>query len=141
VNPRRLYRSRTDRKLAGIAAGMADYLDLDPTVVRVLWVVSIFFFGFTIVLYIILAFVIPNEPLPAGSNTWPSWTPPGATGPGTAATGPVATATGPVATAAPAAPAEGAATVEGVATVGPAATDEPSAPVEPDGTEPEAAAR
>lgn len=60
---RRLYRCRTDRQLAGVAAGMAEYLDLDPTLVRVLWILSVFFGGFTILLYIILAFVMPLEPI------------------------------------------------------------------------------
>ena len=64
MNPRRLYRCRHDRQLAGVAAGMAEYLDLDPTVVRILWILSAFVGGFTIILYIILAFVMPLEPLP-----------------------------------------------------------------------------
>jgi len=64
VNPRRLYRCRHDRQLAGVAAGMAEYLDLDPTVVRILWILSAFVGGFTIILYVILAFVMPLEPLP-----------------------------------------------------------------------------
>jgi len=82
VNPRRLYRCRRDRQLAGIAAGMAEYLDVDPTLVRILWILSALVGGFTIVLYIILAFVIPIEPatLP-GPGSWhaagPAWgTPP-----------------------------------------------------------------
>jgi len=62
MNPRRLYRCRHDRQLAGVAAGMAEYLALDPTLVRVLWIISAFFGGFTILLYVILAFVIPLEP-------------------------------------------------------------------------------
>jgi phage shock protein C len=62
MNSRRLYRCRRDRQLAGVAAGMAEYLDLDPTLVRVLWIVSAFFGGFTILLYLILAFVMPPEP-------------------------------------------------------------------------------
>jgi phage shock protein PspC (stress-responsive transcriptional regulator) len=62
VNPRRLYRRRHDRQLAGVASGMAEYLDIDPTVVRILWILSAFLGGFTLVLYIILAFVIPLEP-------------------------------------------------------------------------------
>ena len=62
MNPRRLYRCRHDRQLAGVAAGMAEYLEVDPTLVRVLWILSAFLGGFTIVLYIILAFVIPLEP-------------------------------------------------------------------------------
>lgn len=65
MNPRRLYRCRHDRQLAGVAAGMAEYLDLDPTVVRILWILSALFGGVTIILYVILAFVMPLEPLPA----------------------------------------------------------------------------
>ena len=63
MNPRRLYRCRQDRMLAGVAGGMAEYLEVDPTVVRILWILSAFLGGFTILLYIILAFVIPLEPL------------------------------------------------------------------------------
>ena len=59
---RRLSRCRHDRQLAGVASGMAEYFDLDPTLVRILWIVSVFFGGFTILLYIILAFVMPLEP-------------------------------------------------------------------------------
>lgn len=69
MNPRRLYRSRYDRQLAGVAAGMAEYLDLDPTLVRILWILSALFGGFTILLYVILAFVMPLAPvaaMPAG---------------------------------------------------------------------------
>ncbi|MEO5885804.1 MAG: PspC domain-containing protein [Candidatus Limnocylindrales bacterium] len=66
MNPRRLYRCRHDRPLAGVASGMAEYLDLDPTVVRILWILSAFLGGFTILLYVILAFVMPLEP--AGLN-------------------------------------------------------------------------
>jgi phage shock protein PspC (stress-responsive transcriptional regulator) len=69
VNPRRLYRCRDDRQLAGVAAGMAEYLDMDPTVVRILWILSAFLGGFSILLYIILAFVIPLEPLPVTGAT------------------------------------------------------------------------
>ena len=60
---RRLYRCRHDRRLAGVAAGVAEFLDLDPTLVRVLWFVSAFFGGISIVLYIGLALIVPLEPL------------------------------------------------------------------------------
>ena len=66
MNPRRLYRCRHDRQLAGVAAGMAEYFEIDPTLVRVLWLLSIVFGGITILLYIVLAFVIPLEPEVAG---------------------------------------------------------------------------
>lgn len=75
MNSRRLYRCRHDRQLAGVASGIAEYLDLDPTLVRVLWIISVFFGGFTILLYVILAFVMPLEPmgapLPTGGPTGP----------------------------------------------------------------------
>lgn len=63
MNPRRLYRSRHDRKIAGVAAGMAEYFEVDPTAMRVAWVITALFGGLTILLYVILAFVIPAEPL------------------------------------------------------------------------------
>ncbi len=65
MNTRRLYRSRYDRQIAGVAAGMAEYLDLDPTLVRILWILSALFGGFTILLYVIFAFVIPEAPFVA----------------------------------------------------------------------------
>ena len=73
MNPRRLYRSRRDRQLAGIAGGLAEYLEIDPTVVRILWILSVFLGGFTILLYIIMAFVVPLDPrgLPTpGGGPW-----------------------------------------------------------------------
>ncbi len=50
--------------LAGVAGGMAEYLEVDPTVVRILWILSAFLGGFTILIYILLAFIMPLEPLP-----------------------------------------------------------------------------
>jgi phage shock protein PspC (stress-responsive transcriptional regulator) len=61
---RRLTRCRHDRRLAGVAAGMAEFFDLDPTLVRLLWFLSIFVTGgLSILLYIGLAFIVPNEPM------------------------------------------------------------------------------
>ena len=86
MNPRRLYRSR-DRQLAGVAGGMAEYLDIDPTVVRILWILAAIFSGGLMILgYIILAFVIPESPFagatsqgwtgPAGAPPVQGWTAP-----------------------------------------------------------------
>jgi len=63
MNRRSLYRCRHDRRIAGVAAGVAEYFDLDPTIVRLVWLVSIFFGGFGLLLYIVMAIVVPNEPL------------------------------------------------------------------------------
>ena len=62
---RRLYRCRHDRRLAGVASGMAEYFDVDPTLVRLLWVVSVFFGGISILLYIGMAIIVPLEPISA----------------------------------------------------------------------------
>jgi phage shock protein C len=61
----RLYRSRGDRMLFGVAGGMARYLDLDPSLVRIAWVLLVFAGGAGLLLYIIAAIVIPEEPLGA----------------------------------------------------------------------------
>jgi phage shock protein C len=59
---RRLYRSESDRKLAGICGGLGDYLSCDSTLVRVAWVVATFLSaGMTILAYLVLIFVIPKE--------------------------------------------------------------------------------
>ncbi len=60
---RRLYRCRHNRRLAGVAAGVAEYFDLDPTLVRVLWFLSIFVGGLGVLLYVGLALIVPLEPL------------------------------------------------------------------------------
>ena len=58
----RLYRSREDRVLFGVAGGMADWLDQDPAVIRLLWALFVVFGGVGLILYIIAAIVIPEEP-------------------------------------------------------------------------------
>lgn len=58
----RLYRSR-DRVLAGVAGGMADYFDVDPSMVRVLWAILTFLSGgLLLVVYILMAIIVPEEP-------------------------------------------------------------------------------
>jgi phage shock protein C len=60
----RLYRSVDDRVLAGVAGGMAELWDIDPSLVRIVWVVlTPFTAGFTILLYIVMAIVVPEEPV------------------------------------------------------------------------------
>jgi phage shock protein C len=73
VTTRRLTRCRHDKQLAGVASGMAEYLGMDPTVVRILWILSAFFGGFTILLYIVLAFVMPLEPAGPASPASPAF--------------------------------------------------------------------
>jgi phage shock protein C len=62
VNRRSLYRCRHDRKLAGVASGLAEFFDLDVSLVRILWILSIFIGGMGILLYIVMAIIVPLEP-------------------------------------------------------------------------------
>ena len=64
---RRLYRCRENRVLAGVASGVAEFFGLDPTLVRVLWSLSIFVGGVSLLLYIGLAIIVPLEPARAGT--------------------------------------------------------------------------
>jgi phage shock protein C len=59
---KRLYRSREERWLAGICGGLGNYFDIDPTVIRVLFVLFSLVVGGGIIAYIILWIVIPQEP-------------------------------------------------------------------------------
>lgn len=60
---KKLMRSRTDSKLAGVCGGLADYLNIDVVVIRALWVISAFFGGPSLGVYILCAIIIPKEPL------------------------------------------------------------------------------
>ncbi|MEW5992547.1 MAG: PspC domain-containing protein [Chloroflexota bacterium] len=78
MNRRRLYRCYHDRKIAGVSSGLAEYLDIDVTLIRILWIVSIFFGGLGLLLYVIMALVVPMEP-DERYATAPAAAPPGAT--------------------------------------------------------------
>jgi len=58
----KLMRSRTDRKIAGVCAGFAEYFDIDVTVVRVVWLIVALFGGGGILAYLIAWIVMPEEP-------------------------------------------------------------------------------
>jgi phage shock protein C len=60
--PRKLMRSSTDKKIGGVCAGVADYFELDVTLVRVLWLLIVFCGGTGILLYLILWIVLPLGP-------------------------------------------------------------------------------
>ncbi len=68
----RLYRSRDDRMLTGVAAGVADSLDIDPSLVRIAWVVLAFLTGgIAVIVYIVMAIVVPEAPagaMPGGMS-------------------------------------------------------------------------
>lgn len=59
---KRLYKSSTDKKIDGVCAGIAEYLDIDPTIVRLIWACVVLFAGTGILLYIIAACIMPKRP-------------------------------------------------------------------------------
>jgi phage shock protein C len=59
---RRLQRSRTEKMIGGVCGGLAAYFNVDPTLVRVLWVAITLIAGVGILLYLILWVVMPLEP-------------------------------------------------------------------------------
>ncbi len=65
---KRLYRSRKEKVLGGVAGGLAEYFSIDPTLVRILFVVTVFAGGSGILAYIILWIIIPEEPLIFDTN-------------------------------------------------------------------------
>ncbi len=58
---KKLYRSRTDRKIWGVCGGLAKYFDIDPTIVRVIALASILVGTLGIWIYIIMAIIVPLE--------------------------------------------------------------------------------
>ncbi len=58
----RLYRSKRDRFIAGVCGGIADYFHIDSNLVRILFVISIFFGGLGIVLYLAAMLIVPENP-------------------------------------------------------------------------------
>lgn len=58
---RRLYRSETDRQIAGVCGGIADYFNIDPTIVRLIFLVLFFAGGPGLILYVALWIVMPEE--------------------------------------------------------------------------------
>ena len=59
---KKLYRSTTDKKIAGVCGGVAEYFGIDATLIRLALVLFTLFYGAGILLYIICAFVIPEKP-------------------------------------------------------------------------------
>jgi phage shock protein C len=72
---KKLRRSRTDRKIAGVCAGFADYLDLDVTLVRILWLMLAFLGGYGGLGYLVAWITMPEEPKYAAAKADPAVTP------------------------------------------------------------------
>jgi phage shock protein C len=60
--PKKFVRSTNDRKVAGVCAGVADYFDMDPTLVRVLWALATLIPGPNVIAYIVIWIAAPEGP-------------------------------------------------------------------------------
>ena len=62
-NVKRLYRSINDRMLGGVCGGIAQYFNIDPTLIRLLFVLALFITaGTMIIAYLVMLVIIPEEP-------------------------------------------------------------------------------
>ncbi|WP_314082183.1 PspC domain-containing protein [Leptotrichia sp. HSP-334] len=59
---KKLYKSLKDRKIAGVCGGIAEYLNIDSNVIRIIWVIFAFGFGTGILAYIICALILSDNP-------------------------------------------------------------------------------
>jgi phage shock protein C len=59
---KKLYRSRTERWLVGVCGGIAEYFDIDPTVIRVIFILAGFIMGGGLWIYLILWIIMPLNP-------------------------------------------------------------------------------
>ena len=59
---KRLYKSSQDRIICGVCGGLANYFNIDPTLMRIIWIVLALMLGSGIIAYLIAAIIIPAEP-------------------------------------------------------------------------------
>ncbi len=67
--PQNLYKSRKDKVFAGVCGGLAEYFNVDVTLIRLVWVLAIFAGGTGIFLYLIAMIIIPDEPVKQTAGT------------------------------------------------------------------------
>ena len=58
---KKLYKNSENKKLAGVCQGVAEYFDIDPTIVRILWFVVSWFYGIGVAVYILLWILLPEK--------------------------------------------------------------------------------
>lgn len=66
--PKKLYRVNEGKIFAGICTGIAEYANIDVTIIRVLWVAMTLFAGVGLILYIVCIFIIPLKPESTNTN-------------------------------------------------------------------------
>ena len=58
---KQLTRSTSDRMIAGVCAGLGEYLNIDPSIIRIIWLVSILIYGVGLLLYLVMWIVLPER--------------------------------------------------------------------------------
>ncbi len=67
---KRLYRSRTERILGGICGGLGEHTDIDPTIIRLIWIlVTLISLGTGIIVYAVAWIIIPESPEESAART------------------------------------------------------------------------
>jgi phage shock protein PspC (stress-responsive transcriptional regulator) len=61
VEKKRLTKSKTEKKIFGVCGGIAEYLDCDPTIVRLIWAGSVILFGVGVIGYLAAALILPED--------------------------------------------------------------------------------
>lgn len=59
--PKRLERDIENKMIAGVAAGVAEFFDIDVTIIRIVWAVAVVFGGFGLIIYLIMWIVVPEK--------------------------------------------------------------------------------
>ena len=58
---KKLYKSETNKKIAGVCGGIAEYFEIEPSIVRIIWFVITWFYGIGVAAYIACALILPTE--------------------------------------------------------------------------------
>jgi phage shock protein C len=72
MEPKRLFKSRTNKIIAGVCGGLAEYFDVDPVIMRVLFVLLAFFGGSGFVLYVACAIIMPKQAIEIAGRPAPN---------------------------------------------------------------------
>ena len=64
IKDKKLYRSQEDRMIAGVCGGIGEYFEIDPTLIRILWVLFSFAGGAGVLAYIVAYIIVPERSIP-----------------------------------------------------------------------------
>lgn len=68
VTSSRLYRSETNKMIAGVAGGLGEYFDIDPTIIRIIFIILALFQGSGVLIYIVMWVILPSRSQLASTN-------------------------------------------------------------------------